>query len=114
MVSKAREDFPEPEIPVKTTSESRASSRCTLRRLCSRAPRITRASEGPEGIFPGMAAIVNDAHVTSGGGCRPPTGVDRSACGFDTDILREAAIGGGRNGERHGSGRHRTGRVLDG
>src|SRR5580765_3108040 len=45
MVSNASDDLPEPEIPVSTTSLSRGSSRLTLRRLCSRAPRITRRSD---------------------------------------------------------------------
>src|SRR4051812_30391725 len=40
MVSKASEDFPDPEIPVNTTSASLGSSRWTSRRLCSRAPLI--------------------------------------------------------------------------
>src|SRR5207249_3318888 len=40
MVSKASEDLPEPESPVKTTSWSRGISRSTPLRLCSRAPRI--------------------------------------------------------------------------
>src|SRR3954451_21177864 len=45
MVSKARDDFPEPERPVKTISFSRGSSNERLRRLCSRAPRITSLSD---------------------------------------------------------------------
>ena len=36
---KAREDFPEPEIPVKATTVSRGMSTSSVRRLCSRAPR---------------------------------------------------------------------------
>src|SRR4051812_7152796 len=40
-VSKAREDFPDPDRPVNTTSASRGRSRSTFFRLCSRAPRIT-------------------------------------------------------------------------
>src|SRR5918994_330842 len=44
MVSKASEDLPEPDSPVKTISFSRGSSRLTLRRLCSRAPRTTSES----------------------------------------------------------------------
>src|SRR5205085_453156 len=46
MVSKAREDLPEPESPVNTTSWSRGISTSIFLRLCSRAPRIaiTRAS----------------------------------------------------------------------
>lgn len=38
MVSKASDDFPDPESPVKTISFSRGSSRVRSLRLCSRAP----------------------------------------------------------------------------
>src|SRR3989339_1026726 len=38
MVSNAKEDFPEPESPVKTISLLRGISRLTFFRLCSRAP----------------------------------------------------------------------------
>src|SRR5688572_4430151 len=41
MVSKAREDLPEPERPVITTSLSRGISTSTFLRLCSRAPLTT-------------------------------------------------------------------------
>src|SRR5208282_2161655 len=41
MVSKASEDFPEPESPVITTSRSRGISRSMFLRLCSRAPLMT-------------------------------------------------------------------------
>src|SRR4030081_1834117 len=40
MVSKARDDLPEPDKPLNTTSWSRGISRSTFLRLCSRAPRI--------------------------------------------------------------------------
>src|SRR5215216_4798833 len=40
MVSKASEDLPEPESPVKTISRSRGSSSDMFLRLCSRAPWI--------------------------------------------------------------------------
>src|SRR2546421_6183055 len=43
MVSKASEDFPDPESPVKTTSLSRGIVRSMSFRLCSRAPRMTIA-----------------------------------------------------------------------
>src|ERR1700753_1915929 len=43
MVSKASEDFPEPDRPVNTTSRSRGISRSIFLRLCSRAPRIVIA-----------------------------------------------------------------------
>src|SRR5438445_4793679 len=41
MVSKASDDFPDPDSPVKTTNLSRGMVRSTSFRLCSRAPRIT-------------------------------------------------------------------------
>src|SRR5574341_1957686 len=41
MVSKAREDLPDPETPVITVSVLRGISRLMLLRLCSRAPRMT-------------------------------------------------------------------------
>src|SRR5580693_207175 len=47
MVSKASEDFPEPDRPVKTTRRSLGISRWTSFRLCSRAPRtIIRSAIG--------------------------------------------------------------------
>src|SRR5690348_9012071 len=46
MVSKASEDFPDPDSPVKTTSLSRGMERVTFLRLCSRAPRIVIWSVG--------------------------------------------------------------------
>src|SRR2546428_331404 len=49
MVSKAREDLPEPESPVRTTSWSRGISRSMDLRLCSRAPRTRGAARAREG-----------------------------------------------------------------
>src|SRR5579871_4008221 len=49
MVSNAREDFPEPDSPVMTTSLSRGIETSTFFRLCSRAPR-TRISR--DGLLP--------------------------------------------------------------
>src|SRR5436190_7908692 len=43
MVSKASDDLPEPDSPVKTTSLSRGISRSMFLRLCSRAPRVVVA-----------------------------------------------------------------------
>src|ERR1700745_2690100 len=50
MVSKASEDLPEPERPVKTTSLSRGISTSMFFRLCSRAPRMVmaRSELGPD------------------------------------------------------------------
>lgn len=44
MVSKAKDDLPEPDRPVKTMSELRGSSMETFLRLCSRAPRTMSLS----------------------------------------------------------------------
>src|SRR5512144_1399785 len=46
MVSKAREDLPEPESPVMTVRDPRGISTSMLRRLCSRAPRTISRSSG--------------------------------------------------------------------
>jgi hypothetical protein len=40
-VSKASEDFPEPDSPVKTIKEARGRSTDRFFRLCSRAPRMS-------------------------------------------------------------------------
>src|SRR5437773_11943744 len=56
MVSKASDDLPEPDSPVKTISFSRGSSRETFLRLCSRAPRITSVSDTGRRIAAGSAA----------------------------------------------------------
>src|SRR5258707_4614798 len=46
MVSKARDDLPEPDSPVNTTSLSRGFDSVTFFRLCSRAPRMVIWSLG--------------------------------------------------------------------
>src|SRR6267143_3017063 len=51
MVSKASDDFPEPDSPVKTTSLSRGMVRSMSFRLCSRAPLITISVCCPIGFF---------------------------------------------------------------
>src|SRR2546425_10727188 len=51
MVSKASDDFPEPDSPVITTSWSRGISRSTFLRLCSRAPRMTIRSLAMEAYY---------------------------------------------------------------
>src|SRR5438046_9669665 len=45
MVSKASEDLPEPDSPVKTASLSRGISTSMFLRLCSRAPRMVIARD---------------------------------------------------------------------
>src|SRR5438105_13457244 len=54
MVSKASDDLPDPDSPVKTTSLSRGMVRSTFWRLCSRAPLITMwvCCDGPGGLAP--------------------------------------------------------------
>ena len=51
MVSKARDDFPLPLMPVKTTSLPRGISRSMFCRLCSRAPNILIFAFGESGVF---------------------------------------------------------------
>src|SRR2546423_3452951 len=68
MVSKASDDFPEPESPVKTTSLSLGMDRVTFLRLCSRAPRIVIWSVGigtPVHSFSLVTANVPLAAATS-------------------------------------------------
>src|SRR5947208_16982498 len=69
MVSKASEDLPDPDSPVNTMSLSRGSSNETLRRLCSRAPRITSLSDTPrEYAGSGRSEHENLPAVVAGGG----------------------------------------------
>src|SRR5947209_7836353 len=98
MVSKASEDFPEPDRPVNTISLARGSFRATFLRLCSRAPRITSMSAtgrgypsaGPEHMFDvSPTNPVRHAPLTSATGhsLRPPA-VNRAlavACRRDLD-----------------------------
>src|ERR1700716_3346406 len=64
MVSKASDDFPEPDSPVKTTSLSRGMVRSMSFRLCSRAPLITISVCCPTGLGfspPGAFLSATDA-----------------------------------------------------
>src|SRR3954454_21719899 len=70
MVSNASDDFPEPDSPVNTINWSRGSSRSTLRRLCSRAPRITIVllDETATGrMIPGPTPDRTDVRLSMGG-----------------------------------------------
>lgn len=64
MVSKASDDFPDPDSPVTTVSLSRGIVTLMLRRLCSRAPRTMSASEG----FPPGAGFTDSDIVFEGAG----------------------------------------------
>src|SRR5215469_4331508 len=99
MVSKASDDFPEPDSPVNTTKRSRGMSRSIFLRLCSRAPRIAmmrrssaplRAEDAPSVLARwrvALAALSNRSFIqvsarrkfilTRSG--RPPIGAPRSA-----------------------------------
>src|SRR5882672_1855780 len=55
MVSKASDDLPDPDSPVKTMSLSRGSSMLTFLRLCSRAPRTISVSDMGLGRLTGLA-----------------------------------------------------------
>src|ERR1700730_16792116 len=70
MVSNARDDLPDPEMPVKTMSRSRGRSRSTFLRLCSRAPRMVRC-----GVVSGTGPAYRPRPVTE-------RMFDRSAGGF--------------------------------
>src|SRR5438552_2791291 len=81
MVSKARDDFPEPDSPVRTISLSRGISTSMFLRLCSRAPLMTIffmnsyvliAGRSPERVSPRGTAwrverIFQQRHPTTGG-----------------------------------------------
>ena len=69
MVSKAREDLPEPDRPVKTMSALRGSSMETFFRLCSRAPRttslsiVTKPQPLPLNAVPSLKSLSHHANV---------------------------------------------------
>src|SRR5207253_1195183 len=70
MVSKASEDLPDPERPVKTTSLSRGMERVTFLRLCSRAPRMVIWSVGIRTF--GYPLFSRDRKRSARGGDQPP------------------------------------------
>src|SRR5437588_5714927 len=57
MVSKASDDLPDPDRPVKTMSRSRGSSMLTFLRLCSRAPRTISVSDMRVWKLTGLAQL---------------------------------------------------------
>src|SRR5713226_8752198 len=71
MVSNASDDFPEPEMPVRTTNRSRGISTVMFLRLCSRAPRTTIRSDGMiySCGFAVMASAAKHSRLGSGGDC---------------------------------------------
>src|SRR3990172_3070861 len=76
MVSKASEDFPDPEMPVSTTNLSRGISTVTFFRLCSRAPRTMMRSSGmlfsaPPTRHPAGAAPPPPVHAAPPGPAAP-------------------------------------------
>src|SRR6202521_2743972 len=80
MVSKASDDFPEPDSPVKTTSLSRGMVRSMSFRLCSRAPLITISVCWPTLPAGGSFLSATDA-------CPHPAGLR---------LAPRARLGGGR------------------
>src|SRR5689334_709952 len=74
MVSKASEDFPDPDRPVKTTSLSRGIERVTFLRLCSRAPRIVIWSVGIR--TSGYPLFSHHGKRRAGGGDEPGARLD--------------------------------------
>src|SRR3989337_3397017 len=76
MVSKASEDFQDPEMPVSTTNLSRGISTVTFFRLCSRAPRTMMRSSGmlfsaPPTRHPAGAAPPPPVHAAPPGPAAP-------------------------------------------
>src|SRR5260370_14398676 len=66
MVSKASDDFPEPDSRVKTTSLSRGISRSMFLRLCSRAPRIVIARVLDQAVCWRLALITSSISAFPG------------------------------------------------
>src|SRR5437588_5553833 len=70
MVSKASDDLPDPDRPVKTMRRSRGSSMLTFLRLCSRAPRTISVSDMGFERLTGLAQLalqVADLVAQAGG-----------------------------------------------
>src|SRR5690606_7580215 len=74
MVSKASEDFPEPDKPVMTTSLSRGSATSMFLRLCSRAPRTwifgPATSKGIGLLIRGRGSAIADRDSSGKASCR--------------------------------------------
>src|ERR1700681_3129445 len=77
MVSKASDDFPDPDSPVKTTSLSRGISRSTFLRLCSRAPRIVIARVPDPAVCWRLALITSSISAFPGTLIAPRSGAHR-------------------------------------
>src|SRR5271163_2557228 len=101
MVSKAREDLPEPDRPVKTISLSRGRSSETSRRLCSRAPRTTRRSAIRGGYREGVSRWTGSAGAAGpagASGATASTGYGGAQLGdlvTEEGRLLETEVGGG-------------------
>ena len=97
MVSKASEDFPEPDGPVMTTNRFLGMSRSRPRRLCWRAPRIRMASfaggirdrrgETPIGR-PGLSSPLKKPIRATAGPCSRNTALRSLAESLDSTRLR--------------------------
>src|SRR5580658_11305060 len=85
MVSKASDDLPDPERPVKTIRRSRGNSRETSWRLCSRAPRITNRSDTTGGYRRG-------ATDRSGGADRSGSAGRRGGAELDQLVAQECRL----------------------
>src|ERR1700730_3610249 len=77
MVSKASEDLPEPDSPVKTTSLSRGISRSTFLRLGSRGPRIVIARVPDPAVCWRLALITSSISAFPGTLIAPRSGAHR-------------------------------------
>src|ERR1700730_7009214 len=86
MVSKASDDFPEPDSPVKTTSRSRGISRSTFLRLCSRAPRIVIARMAEPALYWRFALITSSITGVPDALAAPCWGAHRRKAGDRTPV----------------------------
>src|SRR5262249_21479983 len=98
MVSKASEDFPDPDSPVNTTSRSRGISRSMFLRLCSRAPRIAITRPPSTGAGRRGRSLSNRSVIGS-------VGAIRSARSRSVDFT-ERSENGGLSPAREGQARH--------
>src|SRR5271165_3847678 len=100
MVSKASDDFPEPESPVITIKRLRGKVRSMFLRLCSRAPLMTIASR-PRGAPLALEEVTLGRPGGAAGRCSRRGSGDAARTGRD-EILAdndERRVGGGGAGE---------------
>src|SRR6266498_4953419 len=89
MVSKASEDLPDPDSPVKTIRALRGRSRLTFLRLCSRAPRMTRRSMALRVLPSSVSGICFNPRPSAWSGANRPSHCKRPP---DNDCSRPGYV----------------------